>query len=340
MKNSIKFFDYNLPSNLIAENPRAKREQAKLMIYDQELDTLNHSIFSNLDEYLTKGDLIILNDTKVLPGRLFLKKESGGTVEVLFHKLINQFSFECVFKSSRKVMLQSKLFFDDDNFFVVDNIKNNFITLSSKNDPMDIFVKYGEVPLPKYIKRKTNEKDIERYQTVYAKHTGSVAAPTAGLHFTEEILSKLQAKGVVIDYCTLHVTYNTFKPITVDNYNDHQIGSEICNIRESLISKIKSTKSQNHSVYTVGTTATRAVENYASKSYVGDFSGEADLYITPGYKFKIIDGLITNFHLPQSTLLLLVASIIGRDKLLELYDIAIKNNYKFYSYGDSMFIKA
>ena len=154
MKNSIKFFDYNLPSNLIAENPRAKREQAKLMIYDQELDTLNHSIFSNLDEYLTKGDLIILNDTKVLPGRLFLKKESGGTVEVLFHKLINQFSFECVFKSSRKVMLQSKLFFDDDNFFVVDNIKNNFITLSSKNDPMDIFVKYGEVPLPKYIKRK------------------------------------------------------------------------------------------------------------------------------------------------------------------------------------------
>ena len=339
MKNSIKFFDYNLPSNLIAENPRSKREQAKLMIYDQELDTLNHSIFSNLDEYLTKGDLIILNDTRVLPGRLFLKKESGGTVEILFHKLINQYSFVCIFKSSRKVVMQSKLFFDDDNFFVVDNIENNFITLSSKIDPMDIFVKYGEVPLPKYIKRKTNAKDIERYQTVYAKHTGSVAAPTAGLHFTEEILSKLQAKGVVIDYCTLHVTYNTFKPITVDNYNDHQIGSEICNIKESLISKIKSTKSQNHNVYTVGTTATRAVENYASKSYVGDFSGEADLYITPGYKFKIIDGLITNFHLPQSTLLLLVASIIGRDKLLELYDIAIKNNYRFYSYGDSMFIK-
>ena len=339
MKNSIKFFDYNLPSNLIAENPRSKREQAKLMIYDQGLDTLNHSIFSNLDEYLSKGDLIILNDTRVLPGRLFLKKESGGAVEILFHKLINQHSFVCIFKSSRKVVMHSKLFFDDDNFFIVDNIENNFITLSSKSDPMDIFVRYGEVPLPKYIKRKTNAKDIERYQTVYAKHTGSVAAPTAGLHFTEEILSKLQAKGVVIDYCTLHVTYNTFKPITVDNYNDHQIGSEVCNIKESLISKIKSTKSQNHNVYTVGTTATRAVENYASKSYVGDFSGEADLYITPGYKFKIIDGLITNFHLPQSTLLLLVASIIGRDKLLELYDIAIKNNYRFYSYGDSMFIK-
>ena len=339
MKNSIKFFDYTLPSNLIAESPRSKREHAKLMIYDQEIDTLDHSIFSNLDEYLTEGDLIILNDTRVLPGRLFLKKESGGTVEILFHKLINQYLFVCIFKSSRKVAMNSKLFFDDDNFFVVDDIENNFITLSSKSDPMDIFVKYGEVPLPKYIKRKTNPKDIERYQTVYAKHTGSVAAPTAGLHFTEEILSKLQAKGVVIDYCTLHVTYNTFKPITVDNYNDHQIGSEICNIKESLISKIKSTKSQNHNVYAVGTTATRALENYASKSYVGDFSGEADLYITPGYKFKIIDGLITNFHLPQSTLLLLVASIIGRDKLLELYDIAIKNNYRFYSYGDSMFIK-
>ena len=339
MKNSIKFFDYNLPSNLIAENPRSKREQAKLMIYDQGLDTLKHSIFSNLDEYLTKGDLIILNDTRVLPGRLFLKTESGGTVEVLFHKLISKYSFECIFKSSRKVVMQSKLYFNDDNFFVVDNIENNFITLSSKSDPMDIFVKYGEVPLPKYIKRKTNAKDIERYQTVYAKHTGSVAAPTAGLHFTEEILSKLQAKGIAIDYCTLHVTYNTFKPITVDNYINHSIGSEICNIKESLISKIKSTKSQNHNVYAVGTTTTRALENYASKSCVGDFYGEADLYITPGYKFKIIDGLITNFHLPQSTLLLLVASIIGRDKLLELYDVAIKNNYRFYSYGDSMFIK-
>jgi len=340
MKNSIKFFDYNLPSHLIAENPRSKREQAKLMIYDQELDTLNHSIFSNLDEHLTKGDLIILNDTRVFPGRLFLKKESGGTVEILFHKRINQHSFVCIFKSSRKVTVYSKLFFDDDNFFIVDKIENNFITLSSDNDPMNIFVKYGEVPLPKYIKRKTNARDIERYQTVYAKHIGSVAAPTAGLHFTEEILSKLQAKGVVIDYCTLHVTYNTFKPVTVDNYTDHQIGSEICHIKESLISKIKLTKSQNHNVYAVGTTATRALENYASKSCVGDFSGEADLYITPGYKFKIIDGLITNFHLPQSTLLLLVASLLGRDKLLELYDIAIKNNYRFYSYGDSMFIKA
>ena len=340
MKNSIKFFDYNLPSNLIAENPRPKRQQAKLMIYDKELDTLNHTIFSNLDEYLTKGDLIILNDTRVLPGRLFLKKESGGTVEILFHKLINQYSFICIFKSSRKIAVHSKLFLDDDNFFVVDNIEKNFITLSSKIDPMDVFVKYGEVPLPKYIKRKTNVEDIERYQTVYAKHIGSVAAPTAGLHFTEEILSKLQAKGVVIDYCTLHVTYNTFKPVTVDNYNDHQIGSEICHIKESLISKIKSTKSENHNVYAVGTTATRALENYASKSCVGNFSGEADLYITPGYEFKIIDGLITNFHLPQSTLLLLVASLLGREKLLELYDIAIKNNYRFYSYGDSMFIKA
>ena len=340
MKNSIKFFDYNLPSNLIAEHPRSKREQAKLMIYDKELDTLNHTIFSNLDEYLTKGDLIILNDTRVLPGRLFLKKESGGTVEILFHKLINQYSFICIFKSSRKIAVHSKLFLDDDNFFVVDNIEKNFITLSSKIDPMDVFVKYGEVPLPKYIKRKTNVEDIERYQTVYAKHIGSVAAPTAGLHFTEEILSKLQAKGVVIDYCTLHVTYNTFKPVNVDNYNDHQIGSEICHIKESLISKIKSTKSKNRNVYAVGTTATRALENYASKSCAGDFSGEADLYITPGYEFKIIDGLITNFHLPQSTLLLLVASLLGREKLLELYDIAIKNNYRFYSYGDSMFIKA
>ena len=339
MKNSIKLFDYNLPTELIADTPRAKREQAKLMVYNKKTDDVMHSTFLSLDKYLDKGDLLILNDTKVLPGRLFLKKESGGTVEILFHKSINKYSFISIFKSSRKININSKLFIDDDNFFVVDAINKNFITLSSNNDPMAIFSKYGQVPLPKYIKRKATKKDVERYQTVYAKKPGSVAAPTAGLHFTRDILSKLKNKGILIDYLTLHVTYNTFKPIKVDDYNDHKIGSELCDIRENLISKIKSTRLNNKKVYAVGTTATRALENYATKSYTGDFCGEADLYITPGYEFKFIDGIITNFHLPQSTLLLLVSSLIGREKLLNLYNLAIGKNYKFYSYGDSMFIQ-
>lgn len=339
MNNSIKLFDYDLPTALIADSPRAKREHAKLMIYNHGLDDVRHSTFSNLDEYLDEGDLIILNDTKVLPGRLLLKKESGGIVEILFHKIIDKFSFMCIFKSSRKISIKSKLFIDEEKYFVVKDVSKNFITLLSKYDPMSIFAQYGEVPLPKYIKRKTTKEDVERYQTVYARQLGSVAAPTAGLHFTNKILSKLKEKGVLIDYLTLHVTYNTFKPVTVNDYNDHEIGAELCNIRSDLISKIKSTKLNNKKVYAVGTTATRALENYASKLYKGDFYGEADLYIRPGYEFKIIDGIITNFHLPQSTLLLLVSSLIGREKLLNLYNLAIRNSYRFYSYGDSMFIK-
>jgi S-adenosylmethionine:tRNA ribosyltransferase-isomerase len=205
---------------------------------------------------------------------------------------------------------------------------------------MNIFIKNGEVPLPKYIKRKATKDDVERYQTTYAQHQGSVAAPTAGLHFTENIIHKLKEKGVLIQYLTLHVTYNTFKPLSSDDYSEHEIGSEYCQIKDSLMKTIKKVKSSNKKIIAVGTTATRALENYATKGITGDYEGEADLYITPGYNFKIIDGLITNFHLPQSTLLLLVASLIGREKLLELYKQAIDNNYRFYSYGDSMLIKA
>tara|TARA_B100000035_G_scaffold315422_1_gene336010 strand:- start:977 stop:1999 length:1023 start_codon:yes stop_codon:yes gene_type:complete len=339
MKNNIKLFDYNLPSKLIADSPRAKREHAKLMIFDQKADDVNHTTFSCLDQFLCKGDLLILNDTKVLPGRLYLKKESGGVVEVLFHKSIDKYSFICIFKSSRNIAINSKLFIDDGKFLTVTDINKNLITLSTELDPISIFLKYGQVPLPKYIKRKTTKEDIERYQTVYAQKLGSVAAPTAGLHFTREILKRLEDKGVLVDYLTLHVTYNTFKPITTDDYEKHDIGSELCDIKEDLISKIISTKQNNNKVYAVGTTATRALENYASNSYEGDFYGEADLYITPGYEFKMINGIITNFHLPQSTLLLLVSSLIGREKLLNLYKLAIDKNYRFYSYGDSMFIK-
>jgi S-adenosylmethionine:tRNA ribosyltransferase-isomerase len=204
---------------------------------------------------------------------------------------------------------------------------------------MDVFIENGEVPLPKYIKRKVTKDDIKRYQTTYAQHQGSVAAPTAGLHFTKNIIDQLKLKGIFVEYLTLHVTYNTFKPLNSDDYSTHEIGSEYCRIKDSLMKTIKQVKYNHKKVIAVGTTTTRALENYATQGLTGNYEGEADLYITPGYKFKIIDGLITNFHLPQSTLLLLVASLIGRKKLLELYKHAIENNYRFYSYGDSMFIK-
>ena len=338
MKRSIKLYDYNLPDNLIARYPTKNRDESKLMVFDDS-NSIKHKVFKNLPDYLQKGDLLILNDTKVIPGRLFLKKETGGVVEVLFHKSLNSKTAVCIYSSSRKLTMNSKLYINDKDFLIIDNIKKNYVTLSYDKNLMDVFIKKGEVPLPKYIKRKVTKDDIKRYQTTYAQYQGSVAAPTAGLHFTKNIIDKLKLKGVLIEYLTLHVTYNTFKPLNSDDYSIHEIGSEYCYIKDSLMKTIMQVKSNNKKVIAVGTTTTRALENYATKGLKGNYKGEADLYITPGYIFKIIDGLITNFHLPQSTLLLLVASLIGREKLLRLYKQAIENNYRFYSYGDSMFIK-
>jgi len=339
MTTSIKDYNYSLPKKLIASKPCPKREQSKLMIFDKGSEYIKHTVFSEVSNYLNKGDLIVLNDTKVIPGRLFLKKDTGGIVEILFHKAIDTNTALCIFKSSRKISLNCKLHINKDNHFVVKNIYKNYITLFSTENSLSLFMKYGEIPLPKYIKRKTTKDDIHRYQTTYAKNNGSVAAPTAGLHFTDDILSQIKNKGVNVEYLTLHVTYNTFKPIKCDDYTKHDIGSEHCIISEELIAKIETTKRNKKNIIAVGTTATRALENYATKSIRGNFSGEADLYITPGYKFKIINGLITNFHLPESTLLLLVSALAGKENVLNMYNIAIANNYRFYSYGDSMLIK-
>ena len=338
MKTSIKSYDYHLPENLIAYHPTKNRDESKLMIIDKS-NSIEHKVFKDLPDYLQKGDLLILNDTKVIPGRLFLKKDTGGVVELLFHKSLNSKKAVCIYSSSRKLTVNSKLYINDEDFLTIDNIEKNYVTISYNKNLMDVFIKKGEVPLPKYIKRKVTEDDIKRYQTTYAQSQGSVAAPTAGLHFTKKIIDQLRLKGVLIEYLTLHVTYSTFKPLNNDDYSVHEIGSEYCCIKDSLMKKIMQVKSNNRKVIAVGTTTTRALENYATKGLIGNYEGEADLYITPGYIFKIIDGLITNFHLPQSTLLLLVSSLIGRERLLGLYEQAIENNYRFYSYGDSMFIK-
>ena len=331
-------YDYNLPENLIAYHPTKNRDESKLMIVDESNST-KHKIFKDLPDHVQKGDLLILNDTKVIPGRILLKKDTGGIVELLFHKSLNSNTAICIYSSSRKLIINSKLYINDKDFLTIDNIEKNYVTISSNKNLMDVFIKRGEVPLPKYIKRKVTKDDIKRYQTTYAQYQGSVAAPTAGLHFTKKIIDQLRLKGVLIEYLTLHVTYNTFKPLNSDDYSIHEIGSEYCCIKDSLMRTIMQVKSNNRKVIAVGTTTTRALENYATRGLTGNYEGEADLFITPGYDFKIIDGLITNFHLPKSTLLLLVASLIGREKLLGLYEQAIENNYRFYSYGDSMLIK-
>lgn len=339
MKTSIELYDYKLPDNLIAHTPSANRDSSKLMVFNKKSDSLAHTHFSHICNFLDEGDLLVLNDTKVIPGRLYVQKESGGRVELLFHKTVNATTATCIYSTSRKLKIGSKLQLKNQYFMTITNIDRNYVTLKSEHNIMQLFIENGEVPLPKYIKRKATKDDVKRYQTTYALNDGSVAAPTAGLHFTPRILNELKENGILIEYLTLHVTYNTFKPVSNDNYLLHDIGTEYCEIKKNIINVIDNVKRNKKRVIAVGTTATRALENYATKLYKNDYKGEADLFITPGYEFKVIDGLITNFHLPKSTLLLLVASLIGRNKLFELYKKAIDNSYRFYSYGDSMLLK-
>lgn len=339
MKTLIEDFNYNLPKKLIANTPTTKRDESNLMVYDKSINNIEHVKFSDIVKYFEKGDMILLNNTKVIPGRLYVKKETGGQVELLFHKKIDNTLIQCIYKSSRPLIIGTKLFHVSSEYFIVMKVNQNYVTLRINSDFLSLFNKYGEIPLPKYIKRIANDNDVERYQTTYASIEGSVAAPTAGLHFTKKILNELKRKGVIIEYVTLHVTYNTFKPIKTKNYLDHDIGSEYCEIKSKLINKISKVKNNNKKLYAVGTTSTRAIEAYYTNLCKDDYYGDVDLYITPGYEFKVIDGLITNFHLPKSTLLLLVASLIGRENLMKLYTTAIKQKYRFYSYGDSMLIK-
>ena len=333
-----EYYDYHLPNDKIAIEPKSNRANSKMMYV--ESSNLHHMNFNQLNNILESGDLLILNNTRVIPARLLLEKESGGKIEILYYQDINQNQFEVIFKSSRRPLNGSILQYKKKYFFKVIDSKENKLVLDNLCDEniRKILEVCGEMPLPKYIKRPVNEKDKEMYQTVYAKVSGSVAAPTAGLHFTKDLIDRLIKKGVIIDYCTLDISYNTFKPIKTNLINDHNIGSEKFSISRSVLDRVIETKKNSKRVVAVGTTVTRVLEYCFTKNITNDYQGEVDLYITPGYKFKAINGLITNFHLPKSTLLLLVSSFINHDHLMALYKSAIDNDYKFYSYGDSMFI--
>ena len=337
---SISKFDYHLPIEQIANKPLPRRDYSKLMYLDTTSSNLRNSTFSDIIDFVQKGDLLVLNDTKVIPGRISLKKETGGAVEILFHRPISKNIFEAIFSSSRPLKINSKLFYKNKNFFRVLSTRENYVTLveESNKSIMDILKKIGIIPLPKYIKRPVTDQDKRRYQTVYASKHGSVAAPTAGLHFTKKTINKLIDKGVKINYLTLHVTYNTFRPIDNDDYNKHKIGKEFFMVNKLLFDNIKNAKLKNKKVIAVGTTVARTLEHCFSKNITTDFQGYTDLFIKPGYDFKIIDSLLTNFHLPKSSLLLLVCAFAGKDKILKAYKYAVANNYRVYSYGDCMFI--
>lgn len=338
---SINLYDYNLPKKLIASEPLDQREQSKLLhLAHNRMQTYERKFYDLLD-MLNPGDLLILNNTRVIPARINMQKDTGGKIEILFHRKISNDICEAIFSSSRPPQINSLLSIDSNVIFKVLSLNKNILTLESvdKHSIFELYEKYGEVPLPKYIKRPASHNDKNKYQTVYAELNGSVAAPTAGLHFSDDMIKKLIQKGVNIKFITLHISYNTFKPITSESYLDHEIGSEYIHIEDDIFSLINETKNLRKRVIAVGTTVTRAIEYCYTNKIQKSYDGPADLFIYPGYNFLAVDCIITNFHLPKSSLLLLVCAFFGKDRILDAYKFAVKNNYRFYSYGDCMFLE-
>lgn len=336
-------FDYNLPEELIAQTPLEKRDSSRLMVLDKKTGEVEHKHFTDIIDYLEKGDTLVLNDTKVLPARLIgEKEETKAVIEILLLKNIEKDDWECLTKPARRIKVGTVVSFGD-GLLKAKCIKElddgiRHFTLIYDGILYEILDKLGTMPLPPYIHEKLN--DQSRYQTVYAKEVGSAAAPTAGLHFTKDLLKKIEDKGINICYVTLHVGLGTFRPVSVSDVTKHKMHSEYYHMTKKVAEALKKTKENHKKIISVGTTSTRVLETVMTK--YGEFrecSGWTDIFIYPGYKFKAVDRLITNFHLPKSTLVMLVSALAGKDNILNAYNIAVKEKYRFFSFGDAMFIK-
>ena len=340
----VSNFDYELPKELIAKFPVEPRDSSRLMVLHRNTGEIEHRIFRDIVEYLKPGDVLVINDTKVIPARLFGKLETGGKVELLLVRQPGPGTWEVMAKPARKLKEGKRIYFDEELEAVVKGYGGEgrriveFI-LKSNKDFMEKLEEIGHIPLPPYIEREEKPEDREKYQTVFARKEGAVAAPTAGLHFTEELLQKLKDKGIIIKNITLHVGPGTFKPVKVENVEEHQMDYETYHVPEDTAAEINRAKEEGRRVIAVGTTVTRTLESAAEKDgKVKPGEGSTNLFIYPGYRFKVIDALITNFHLPRSTLLMLVSAFAGRERILNAYREAVKKGYRFYSYGDAMFI--
>ena len=345
MNNEMSLHDYyyDLPEELIAQDPLEDRSSSKLMVLDKETGEVEHHIFKDILGYLKEGDCLVINDTKVIPARLYGNKVgTDAKIEVLLLKRRENDIWETLVKPGKKCKIGTVISFGEGLLTgeVVDIVQegNRLIKFSYKGIFEEVLDKLGEMPLPHYITHKL--KDKNRYQTVYAKHEGSAAAPTAGLHFTEELLEKIKEKGIKIAHVTLHVGLGTFRPVKVDNILEHHMHSEFYMVSEEDAAMINETKANGGRVISVGTTSTRTLESVTDQDgVVHAGSGWTQIFIYPGYKFKAIDCLITNFHLPESTLLMLVSALAGRENVLKAYEMAVKERYRFFSFGDAMFIK-
>jgi len=336
-------FAFDLPDELVADRPLEQRDQSRLLHLNREEQSLTHRRFFNLPELLKKGDRIVFNNTRVIPGRLFAVKENGVRIELLFVKEIDSHHWNAIGRPAKRLKVGVTITLEKDpsvQFTVEEQVSDGSRNLSCKDPITPILERLGEMPIPPYMERRADEADRTTYQTVYAKEKGAVAAPTAGLHFTDELLEQLREKGVDISFITLHVGIGTFRPVKAENPLDHPMHSEEYDISEETAAEINATKQAGGRIIGVGTTVVRTLESCSDDSNVLHAGrGATDLLILPGYKFKMIDSLITNFHLPESTLMMLVSALYNRDKIMEAYEAAIQEKYRFYSYGDSMFIE-
>ncbi|MDB4043414.1 tRNA preQ1(34) S-adenosylmethionine ribosyltransferase-isomerase QueA [Gammaproteobacteria bacterium] len=333
-------FNYHLPEQLIAQYPSENRSDARLMV---ALESIQHEVFKDIGAHFCSGDLLVLNQTSVIPARLFGEKSTGGKIEILLERFLSDRQTLAQVGSSRTPKEGAQLIFSfaEENFVAtVRGRKENFFILEWSSDPQALFANHGQIPLPPYMNRAPEKIDKERYETIYAnpEKKESVAAPTAGMHFDEPLLGELKDQGVELGYVNLHVGAGTFQPVKTEDIEDHEIHKELVEVNASLINQIKKTKVRGGQVIAVGTTSVRALET-ACQNEPAPFMGETDLFIYPGYKFKVVDQMITNFHLPKSSLLMLVAAFIGYERMINLYETAIKEKYRFLSYGDAMLLK-
>lgn len=330
-------FYYDLPEELIAQTPAEPRDSSRLLVYDRATDKVEHKVFRCLGDYLKKGDLLVVNTTKVYPARLFAYTAHGGKVEILLLKRINLTDWECLVKPGKKCREGTILVINGElSVEIVSKTEDGGRIISFRFDGVfeDILSRVGEMPLPPYIHEKLKDKD--RYQTVYCKQEGSAAAPTAGLHFTLRLIDELKRKGVEFAEVNLHVGLGTFRPVKVENAEEHKMHVEYCEISEENAKKINEAKAEGRRVIAVGTTSVRTLESFASADgKVKAGSMDTDIFIYPPYTFKCVDAMITNFHLPESTLVMLVGAFVGKDKILELYNLAVKEKYRFFSFGDA-----
>lgn len=338
----VSDFNYNLPEELIAQTPIAKRDESRLMVLNRKNKTIEHKIFKDIIEYLKPGDVLVRNNTKVIPARIYGKKETGANVEFLLLNNIGGDIWESIVRPGNKLHIGTKVIFGDGllKAEILDIMPGGTRKVKFEYDGIfnEILDQIGLMPLPPYIHEELKERD--RYQTVYAKYQGSAAAPTAGLHFTDELLQKLEEKGIIIANVTLHVGIGTFRPVKEETVENHKMHSEHFYIKQEDVDKINRAKEEGRRVIAVGTTSCRVLESIADEETgkVKQVEDDTKIFIYPGYEFKCIDGLITNFHLPESTLLMLVSALADKDFIMKAYEEAVREKYRFFSFGDAMFI--